>query len=262
MKITCLMENTSVNEEFISEHGLSLYIETEKYKILFDFGQSDAYLKNADKLGVDLSKVDYAILSHGHYDHGGGIESFLKINNKAKIYVNENVFNEHYHGEKYIGLDTKLKNNDRFVLIDKDFEIDKNIKIYNCNDSEIRYPMDCAGLSEKVHDQLIPEKFNHEQYLMISENNQKILFSGCSHKGILNIMHWFTPDILLGGFHFVKQEIIHDKNDMLDKCSMILNSYDTIYYTCHCTGVKQYEYMKEKMGDKLHYLSAGEVLSI
>lgn len=80
MKITVLCVNTKSSDELVCEHGLSLYIETAKHCILFDMGQTDAYLVNAEKLGVDVSKVDIAFLSHGHYDHGGGLQAFLNVN--------------------------------------------------------------------------------------------------------------------------------------------------------------------------------------
>ena len=78
MKITALLENKTNREDMLTEHGLSLYIETEKHKILFDMGQSDLFAKNAAALGIDLSSVDIAVLSHGHYDHGGGVK-ILKL---------------------------------------------------------------------------------------------------------------------------------------------------------------------------------------
>ena len=79
MKITALTENTSVNENIGAEHGLSLYIETDGHKILFDMGQTDMFERNAKTLCIDLSEVDIAVLSHGHYDHGGGLARFLEI---------------------------------------------------------------------------------------------------------------------------------------------------------------------------------------
>ena len=78
MKISVLAENTACDNLFDCEHGLSLYIDTGKNKILFDMGQSNLFEKNAEKLGIDLSEVDIAILSHGHYDHGGGLKRFWK----------------------------------------------------------------------------------------------------------------------------------------------------------------------------------------
>ena len=85
MKIVTLVENTCGYEGCIAEHGLSLYIETEKHKLLLDTGQTDAVVKNAEVLGVDLSLVDTVILSHGHYDHSGGILPFSQINHTAQI---------------------------------------------------------------------------------------------------------------------------------------------------------------------------------
>ena len=71
MKLVTLMENTTCREDLCCEHGLSLYLETGDHKILFDAGQSGAFAENAEKLGVNLQNVDFAVLSHGHYDHGG-----------------------------------------------------------------------------------------------------------------------------------------------------------------------------------------------
>ena len=72
MRIINLMENTKGAEGCVWEHGLSFYIETKKHKLLADTGASEAFLKNAVVLGIDLRRVDTVILSHGHYDHGGG----------------------------------------------------------------------------------------------------------------------------------------------------------------------------------------------
>ena len=103
MKITALLENTASDCCMLTEHGLSLYIEAQGKKILFDMGQTDLFYKNALTLGIDLAEVDIAILSHGHYDHGGGLEKFLEINKKAPIYVSSRAFEPHYNGkEKYI----------------------------------------------------------------------------------------------------------------------------------------------------------------
>ncbi|NCA67648.1 MAG: MBL fold metallo-hydrolase, partial [Clostridia bacterium] len=77
MKITTLCENTSISPEFKCEHGLSFYVETKKHKLLFDTGESGIFAENAAKLGIDLSEVDIAVISHGHYDHGGGLPAFL-----------------------------------------------------------------------------------------------------------------------------------------------------------------------------------------
>ena len=95
MKITVLTENTACRESLACEHGLSLYIETGCHKILFDAGQSGAFADNAEALGIDLSAVDFAVLSHGHYDHGNGLVRFLEINGTAPIYLRRDTFGFH-----------------------------------------------------------------------------------------------------------------------------------------------------------------------
>ena len=102
MKITALVENTTKTEGFEAEHGLSLYIETNKHNIIFDMGQSDLFLKNAGKLGINLENVDIAILSHGHYDHSGGLGAFLELNKIAPVYLSEFAFEHHFNGSEKI----------------------------------------------------------------------------------------------------------------------------------------------------------------
>lgn len=262
IKVIVLAENTAHNLDFAYEHGLSLYIETEKHKILFDSGQTSIFSSNASLLGVDLRKVDVAVLSHGHYDHGGGFERFLKINKTTPIYVNRNAFGKFYNGtEKYIGLSETLQSN-RIVLTDDTMKIDDELTLCTCNDKKTVYPIDSAGLKVKIANGFEDDMFVHEQYLIINDSGRKIVVSGCSHKGILNIMNWLKPDVFIGGFHFMKQEIAAGGNAVLDEAAKILNSFPTVYYTCHCTGLEQYAYMKEKMDVRLHYLSSGKIKTI
>ena len=258
MKITCLLENTTQNAELTAEHGLSLYIETEESKILFDMGQSEAFLSNAEKLAVDLSQVDFAILSHGHYDHGGGLKAFLDINKTAPVYVSRHAFGAHYNGtEKYIGLDVSLRNSDRLIFVGDEFLITENARLLSCNGMPRAHGLGAFGLTIKENGIFKPDPFLHEQYLLLEENGKKVLISGCSHKGIMDIVSCFAPDVLIGGFHFSK---IEDEKT-LDNAVSILNGFETQYYTCHCTGLQQYEYMQRQMPN-LQYLSCGQTLVI
>lgn len=258
MKIISLLENTALNDTVSSEHGLSLYIETEKHKILFDMGQTDLFARNAEVLGVDLKDVDIAILSHGHYDHGGGLKTFLEINKKAPVYISRYAFGDYYNGtQKYIGLDKSLKENCRLIFTDDEVKIDENLTLYSCNTDKKEFNLGNFGLTEFKNNEFVPDEFLHEQYLLIRENSKDILISGCSHKGILDITRWFSPHILVGGFHFSKLPL----DDTLSSFAEYLNRFDTRFYTCHCTGTEQYEFMKNKM-DNLFYLSCGETLKI
>lgn len=257
MKIVSLVENTSLNETLVSEHGLSLYIETDKNKILFDMGQTDLFAENAKKLGIDLSQVDIAILSHGHYDHGGGLRKFLEINKKAFVYMSKYAFGQFYNGrEKYIGLDDSLRAAKRIIYTDDVVEIAEGLTLFHCNHLEKRYDLGSFGLNKKVEGKFIPDDFLHEQYFIIEEGGKKILISGCSHKGILNIVEWFKPDVLIGGFHFSKLPL----DEGLESYAKILDNYDVEYYTCHCTGIEQYQFMKNYMSG-LKYLATGDSIA-
>lgn len=262
MKITCLCEDTLYSDKYYSEHGLSLYIETEGTKILFDMGISDVFIKNAEIHGIDLSQTDIAVLSHGHYDHGGGMKNFMNINETAKIYVSEYAFGDQFNAKgKYIGLDKELASSERIVTVDGHMRISDNAEILSSNDRELFYPIDSAGLSTICKGEYVPDTFMHEQYLKITENGKTYIISGCSHRGIINIVSWFEPDILVGGFHFMKQEPSAD-NPMLCDAAEKLDSVRTEYYTCHCTGEEQYRILRTKMKKELNYIASGQVITI
>ncbi len=258
MKIVSLLENTASSEIVKAEHGLSLYIETENHKILFDMGQSNLFYENAQALGIDLADVDIAILSHGHYDHGGGLGKFLEINKTAPVYINKCAFEPHYNGtEKYIGLDISLKDNPRIIFTDNEFKIDENLVLSTCNEKERKYSLLPSGLNNFENGEFVPDDFTHEQYLLIKEQGKKVLISGCSHKGICDITDWFDADVLVGGFHLSKYPLDENLISVADK----LNFSHTHFYTCHCTGQEQYTFMKKFMKN-LNYLSCGDSIFI
>lgn len=258
MKITVLSENTSYREGILAEHGLSLYIEADGKKILFDTGASALFSENAKKLEIELSSVDTAVISHGHYDHGGGLSEFLRINKKASVYISRFAFEPHYNASfKDIGLDTALSESERLVFTEDVLEISKGITLFSCNGRERAYKTDPAGQKCVKNGVLCDEDFRHEQYLLIEEAGKRVLFSGCSHKGILNICEWFSPDVLVGGFHFMKLDTQGEGKAVLERAARVLLLSPAKYYTAHCTGEAQYAFLKERMGERLEYIRAG-----
>lgn len=139
MKITTLIENrASVTEPGLaSEWGLSLHIEFNDHSILFDTGASGAFADNAKHLSVQVDSIDLAILSHHHFDHGGGLKRFFELNSNARLYLGDTPDGECYIRmlgflEKYIGLDPDMMKDhqDRFEFIDKTTEIIPDVFIF------------------------------------------------------------------------------------------------------------------------------------
>ena len=253
MRMVTLVENTACRENLEAEHGLSLYLETDRHRILFDAGQSGAFAQNAEKLGIDLSRVDVAVLSHGHYDHGGGLPRFLEINKTAPVWMNPHAFEPHYNAaDKYIGLAETLEGNPRIRYSQEIQPIGQRLTLY----SSIPCPRGIQpfGLTVWQKNALVPEDFRHEQYLLIEEGGKRILISGCSHRGILNIMAHFRPDVLIGGFYFMK---LAPESPELEAAAAELLRYPCTYYTGHCTGEEQFETLKTILGSRLHRLTTG-----
>lgn len=257
------------------EHGLSFYIETQKHKILFDLGASDLFLGNAKILGIDLEKVDVVIISHGHYDHGGGISSFLKINHHAKIFIREEAFGNFYSKRLdkliHIGLDPALKEHPQVIMVKGDLKIDDQLFLYGDVIERDLWPKANCNLKMKLETQekYIQDTFLHEHNLVISEGNKKVLFCGCAHNGIVNIMKRFEeifkccPNGVIGGFHLINPRNKNEVDeDLVKQTAEYLIKNNTQYFTCHCTGMEAFNILKNNMKDRIAYIGTGGEIQI
>jgi len=268
VKIKVLVENTSVSPDFGHKHGVSFYIETEKHKLLFDLGQNDLFLKNAKKMNVDIKQVDTVIISHGHFDHAGALGLFLKENSTAKIYIKKDAFEKHYTKvlglNIDIGLDEMLKENSRLVFTDDITEIDGELLLFSLSQEKSWGSKANKALLAKHNGHIAEDDFSHEQSLIITDKDKKILVSGCSHAGIAGIkakaQEIINGDLqyAVGGFHLYNPTSKkYESDELIVKIANELNDGHTVYYTCHCTGKKAYEKMKTVLGGRLNYASAG-----
>lgn len=271
MKIITLMENTPGDNACHYEHGLSIYIETAQHKLLVDTGASDLFLKNAELLGVDLTQVDTLILSHGHYDHAGGIMEFAKINTRAKIYMQSTAGADYYHispnDHRYIGIDKHILTLPQCTMIDGTLQIDEELCLFS-DITGTKYPIrGNRVLKKKVGEEYVQDTFDHEQCLVITQNGRHILLSGCAHNGILNILDRYTelfhscPDIVISGFHMQQKDGYSDEDiTNIKRIASALLETGAVFYTGHCTGQTAYDIMKPIMGDRLKPLHSGEQL--
>lgn len=274
MIIKILTENTSKSEDFGHEHGLSLWLETKSGPVLFDAGASGLFASNASKLGLNIKDVKLAVLSHGHYDHGGGLPTFANMNEIAPIYASSLAFGDHYslrpEGRKYIGIDKSLEATGRFIFVESQLRIDQYLSIFPSVDGSFPEPEGNRSLLiADSEGRLAPDRFRHEINLVIQEDSKYILIAGCAHKGILNIVQEFEriydrlPDHVVSGFHLYNR---HDDSSESDKYIeqigrfMLANKISC--HTGHCTGQRPYEQLKKIMGDYLDYISAGSIIEL
>lgn len=273
MIVKALVENTAISKDFGCEHGLSLYIETGNRKILFDVGASELFLENAKKLGVDVSDVDYLVISHGHDDHGGGLRAFLGENTKAEVFLHPLAFEQHCalrsdDTMEQIGLEAELKESRQIVLTSERFFIGKGIQVFSNVPQRQPLPISNSGLLMELKGQIVEDNFAHEQNLIIEEDGATLLVTGCAHNGIVNILDHFQtlkgrmPDYVIGGFHLSSRSAGNESPETIEKIGSHLLDTKAKYYTCHCTGTEPYRQLKSVMGDHIDYLSAGAELTI
>ena len=269
MKIVTLMENTPGQADCLFEHGLSIYVETAKHKLLVDTGASDKFLNNAEILGVNLQEADTLILSHGHYDHAGGILPFALRNDKADIYLQKSAMDAFYHKdeeqERYIGIAPEISKLPKVKLMEGNYRIDEELFLFTGVTQRRLWPSGNKVLKVKRGEEFIQDEFIHEQYLVIEEDSKRVLISGCAHNGILNILDKFRelyntwPDAVISGFHLKKKSgYTQEDLDNIRQIAQELSKLQTTFYTGHCTGEEPYGMMKEIMGEQLIYLHSGD----
>ncbi len=284
MKIINLIENTEGNSGCKAEHGLCFYIETKKHKLLMDTGSSNLFISNAREKGVDLKAVDTVVLSHGHYDHAGGIIPFSEINSNAKIYIHPDAFTKCYSTTKggeprYIGIDpaiAKLKQlciPEMFKAKDCEkngiFKIDDELELFSNIGNSMPAPLTNKTLFAEKDGELMNDDFSHEQCLVIRQDGADYVFSGCAHHGVLNVLDRYKalygeePRAVFSGFHMLRKTgYSEDDIDYIRKTAEELCKTSTAFYTGHCTGVEPYEEMKKIMGDKITYVHCGDEVVI
>ena len=223
IEITTLIENTQGEHTgLITEHGLSFLIETGKSSILFDTGRSNAFLKNAKLLRKQLDSVDHVVLSHGHYDHSGGFQSFVqsRADRAFTLHTGQGFFAEKYArfnaSYQYLGND-----------FDQEYIKEQGIT-HNIITGKTEIALGVWALThfkrnhaeETIHPRFVlreqtgwvEDRFDDEVLLVVETGKGLVMLVGCSHPGILNMLdsvqQAFNKPVyaLLGGTHLVEAD--------------------------------------------------------
>ena len=280
MKITVLTENTKLkNSDLTAEHGISLFIEKYGSKILFDMGGlQESAIKNASKLGIDMRKVDAVIISHGHDDHTGGLLKFFQINHKAPVYLKKEALGSYYskrpEGEKYIGIDSKIteKYHERLHFVHKTLEISQNVFIMPSIPKEFAIPSSNRVLFKKINGKLVMDDFKHELFMVIENNNDLTVLTGCGHSGIKNIIntakkvfHDKKIAAVIGGLHLqagARTFEVAEKEEIEEIAKWLKLEVAGQIYTGHCTGERAMNLMQPILKNKLNGIYTGMQIHI
>ena len=284
MKWTVLSDNRSSDSRLSTEHGLSIFLQTERHKILLDTGASDVFIRNAEKLDLDLNDVDYVFISHGHSDHAGGLRYFLEHNQKAQIIVSPDAMSGQFFSKRgnlhSITSEWPEIDNDRLILIDHTCEVAEGLHMI-AHISQI-HPMPKGNQNLYVQDangEYLNDDFRHELALYADG----LLFTGCAHSGLENILAacpWNVHTVV-GGFHLLDGQELPEQRELsssLERPSrdgsrqsqseeelaalaqrLKVNYPETLFYTSHCTGDKVFEVMKNVMGEQLQSFRCGTI---
>ena len=272
-RITTLVDNSVSlsGSQLIGEHGLSVYIETENTRILFDTGQNVALAHNARMLDIDLSRIDAVVVSHGHYDHTGGLEHLLKKNTAFSLYAHPDIF------------DDKLRSRKSGAYKKIGIPLDKNI--FDNTDVQIRLSKDTAEIArgvftsgeipqkndfESIESQffvqrdgeIIADPLADDQAVILDTQKGLVVLLGCSHRGVINTLNHVDrlfPEnkihAIIGGLHLGK---ISDAK--LNKIIDHLRAFEQEKIgVSHCTGTKAMLALFERFKDKVFVNSVGTV---
>ena len=264
-EITIVVDNKS-NNEMQGEWGLSVLIRRKDENILLDAGSSTLFLENMKKLGIDVKNIDYAVLSHAHYDHANGFPAFFNYNDKAKLYIQECTANDCYAKKKifrkYIGIPRKMiaRYTDRIIKVSGDYKITDGVWIIPHKTEGLESIGKRELMYRKTSEGWKPDDFGHEQSLVIDTDKGLVILNSCSHGGAANIINEVRstfPDKkvygLIGGFHlFNKSEA-----EIREFAGKIRDTGIEYICTGHCTKDRAFGILKEELGDMVNQMSVG-----
>lgn len=282
MQVTTLVENDpgSDRTEAKPAFGLSLLVETARARVLFDTGPSAVFADNAEVLGIDLSRLDAAVLSHHHFDHGGGLARFFEINDSTPVVMRSvRLAPRWFKGlaflRRSIGIDLELveQHRERFQSVDGSREIAPGCHVLTGIGSQHPRPRGNRYLFVESDGGLEPDPFDHELVLVVVEDDGMAVFTGCSHCGVLNMVDAARaafPEApvkaVFGGFHLIGiplyESMAASREEVRAMGRAMLDRVSGTTYTGHCTGRKGYRVLESVMGEALAKLDTASRVEV
>jgi len=276
-RITILSENLVGKRVGSGEHGFSAFIESDRGNYLFDTGSGQSVVANSLVFGKDLRSVKKIILSHGHFDHSGGLPEVLKVKGKVDVHAHPNVFSDRMAVHKDDGRETKrfvgipykrgyLESlGAHFVLNVAFTEVEKGMFLTGEVPRKTSFEKPDPRLFTEIDGKTVQDTFPDDQSLILDTGNGLILILGCAHSGMINIIHHVMDQTgkenfcaILGGTHldFLTPEQLEGSITFLKKMKI-----EKIGVS-HCTGMKGACRLHQEFGDRFSYGCVGSVLEI
>lgn len=265
LEMTVLIDNLA-EAPLVGEWGLSILIDADGKRILLDTGASGLFAQNAECLGIDLGSVDTGVLSHAHYDHADGLDTFFTLNQNAPFLVREGAC-ENCFGIKdgmlhYIGIKTGVLSEHaaRIRYVGSVHEIADGIWLVphrRADYSAIALRNDLYTVKDGERR---PDDFAHEQSLVIETEQGLVVFNSCSHAGMTNILADIREMLgrsdvcaYVGGLHLYKMT-----DEELDTLSGEIDRTGIEHiFTGHCTGDHAFAFLKARLGERIEQFSSG-----
>ena len=276
LKITTLIENNPDEQgQLLFEHGLSLYIETAEKNILFDTGESGNFIQNAKSLNKNLNTLDYCVISHGHYDHSGGVEKFLKyVDQVPQFVVGEEFFKPKYKTIDVPGYQYNGNSFDEEFIASNQISLRKvkeetsyltdHLIVFHHFSRYTNYEVRNRRFFIKENSKFMPDDFDDEISLGIITEKGLVVIVGCSHIGIINILKTISKRInipiyaVIGGTHLIEA----DEKRIRKTISTLREMNIQLIAASHCTGEEGIRLISEEMKEQFQYNNTGNVIEI
>ena len=277
MKITIICENTVGRRVGLGEHGFSALIETDQGNYLFDTGSGRSVVKNSLELNKDLRTVKRIFLSHGHFDHSGGLPEVLKVKGEVDVHAHPDIFLDRIHlirenekeTRKFIGLPYKKKYLESlgadFIFNTGFTEVQKGIFLTGEIPRKTLFEKPDPTLFSEIEGKSVQDRFSDDQSLILETGKGLILILGCAHSGLINIIHHVIHKTgrerfyaIVGGTHldFLTPNQLEETIEVLKKMEIERIG------AAHCTGMRAAFRLSQEFGDRFFYGHVGSGLEI